>query len=442
MNNNRRTFIKQSAMAGAGLFVAPNVFSFQGSPNAKVTVGVMGTNSRGLALAQMFAKNPDVVVACICDVDSNVVDKTLAEVEKITGKKPRGTGDIRTMLEMSDIDALVVAAPDHWHAPAAIMGTRAGKHVYLEKPCSHSPAEGELLVQAAQKYNKLVQLGTQRRSFPVIMEGIQALHEGVIGKVYFARGWYSNNRKPIGRGNPMAPPSNLDYELWQGPAPRRVYKDNLIHYNWHWFWNWGTGEALNNGTHEIDLMRWGLQVDYPNKVVSSGGRYAYQDDWETPDTQTITLEFPNNTAITWEGRSCNDFEEWGSGRGVVFYGEKGTMLTTGGDEYKIFEIGTGKLLKHAKPSSQIKDETNTMGMGEVLDGMHITNFVKAVQEKEKLNAPILEGHKSTLLPQLGNIAIRSGSTLNCDPSNGHIIGNEAAARYWSREYEPGWEVVL
>jgi predicted dehydrogenase len=442
MKNNRRTFIRQSALAGAGLFVAPSVFTFQGSPANKVITGLMGTNSRGLALARMFAKNPDMEVACICDVDRTVVDKTVAEVEKVSGKKPKGTNDIRRMLEMRELDAIVIAAPDHWHAPAAIMALRAGKHVYLEKPCSHSPAEGEMLVQAARKYGKHVQLGTQRRSFPVITEGMQALHEGIIGKVYFARGWYANDRKPIGRGKVVPVPSHLDYELWQGPAPRRPYKDNLIHYNWHWFWNWGTGEALNNGTHEIDLMRWGMQVDFPTKVVSAGGRYAFDDDWETPDTQTITLEFPNNTSMTWEGRSCNNFREWGSGRGVVFYGEKGTMLTTGGDEYKIFELGSGKLLKEAKPSSQIKDETNTMGMGEVLDGMHITNFVKAVQERERLNAPIEEGHKSTLLPQLGNIALRSGATLYCDPSNGHIVGNDDAAKLWSREYEPGWEVVV
>src|SRR5690606_10244424 len=442
MKNNRRTFIRQSALAGAGLFVAPSVFSFRGSPNNKVITGVMGTNSRGLALARMFAKNSDVEVACICDVDSTVVDKTVAEVQKVSGKKPKGTHDIRRMLEMQELDAIVIAAPDHWHAPAALMALRAGKHVYLEKPASHSPAEGEMLVQAARKYDRLVQLGTQRRSFPVITEGMQALHEGVIGKVYFARGWYANDRKSIGKGKAVSVPSHLDYELWQGPAPRRPYKDNLIHYNWHWFWNWGTGEALNNGTHEIDLMRWGMQVDFPVKVVSAGGRYAFRDDWETPDTQTITLDFQNGTSMTWEGRSCNDFKEWGSGRGVVFYGEKGTMLTTGGDEYKIFELGTGKLIKEAKPSSQIKDETNTMGMGEVLDGLHITNFVKAVQERERLTAPIDEGHKSTLLPQLGNIALRSGATLYCDPSNGHIIKNPEAEKLWTREYEPGWEVAV
>src|SRR5690606_10399788 len=198
MKNNRRTFIRQSALAGAGLFIAPNVLSFQGSPNNKVIVGVMGTNSRGLALARMFAKNPDVEVACICDVDSTVVDKTIAEVQKVSGKKPKGTPDIRRMLEMPELDAVVIAAPDHWHAPAAIMALRAGKHVYLEKPCSHSSAEGEMLVEASHKYAKYVQVGPQRGSFPVITERMQAMHEGVIGRLHFARGWYANNRKSTG----------------------------------------------------------------------------------------------------------------------------------------------------------------------------------------------------------------------------------------------------
>jgi predicted dehydrogenase len=441
MKNNRRTFIKQSALAGAGLFVAPRVFGFKGSPNNKVIVGMVGTNSRGFALTRMFAKNPDTEVAYVCDVDSNVIDKTVAEVEKITGKKPKGVGDIRKLLEFSELDAIVIAAPDHWHAPAAIMGVRAGKHVYVEKPCSHNPSEGEMLVQAAQKYRRLVQMGNQRRSFPIVTEGMHALHDGVIGRVYFAKGWYANNRQSIGVGKVVPVPSNLDFELWQGPAPRRPYKDNIVPYNWHWFWNWGTGEALNNGTHEIDVMRWGLNVEYPTKVVSAGGRFAFKDDWETPDTQTISIEFPNNTALTWEGRSCNDYKEEESGRGVIFFGEKGTMVINGGDEYKIYELGTDKLLKHAKVDNEPVDETNTMGMGERLDGMHIANFIRSVQEREKLNSPIAEGFKSTLLPQLGNIAYRSGSAVYCDSSSGHIIDNEVARKYWGREYEEGWEII-
>ena len=438
---NRRTFIKQSGIAGAGLFVAPNVFSFVGSPNEKVVIGMMGTNSRGFYLARMLAKLPNVEVGYICDVDETVVAKTIAEIEKETGKKPKGVKDIRALVETKDIDAIAIAAPDHWHAPAALLGVKAGKHVYVEKPCSHSPAEGEMLVAAASKYNKLIQMGSQRRSFPKVMEGIQALKEGVIGRVYFAKGWYANGRKPIGVGKVVAPPATLDFELWQGPAPRKPYKDNLVHYNWHWFWNWGTGEALNNGTHEIDVMRWGLGVDYPTKVVSAGGRFAYKDDWETPDTQTITIEFANNTAMTWEGRSCNDFPVEGVGRGVIFYGEKGTMVIPGGDDYKIYDTAS-KLIKEVKTDIQQADATNTMGMGERLDGLHLTNFAESVRGKSKLTMPISEGHKSTLLPQLGNIAYRTGRTLYIDPSNGYIKDDKEASKLFSREYEKGWEMKL
>lgn len=437
----RRTFIKKSGLAGAGIFLAPNVFSFTGSPNDKVVIGMMGTNSRGFFLSKMLAKLPNVEIGYICDVDENVIAKTIAEIEKTTGKKPKGIKDIRVLLEQKDVDAIAIAAPDHWHAPAALLAAKAGKHVYVEKPCSHNPAEGEMLVAAAAKYNKLIQMGSQRRSFPKVMEAIQALHEGVIGRVYFAKGWYANGRKPIGVGKVVAPPTTLDFELWQGPAPRKPYKDNLVPYNWHWFWNWGTGEALNNGTHEIDVMRWGLGVDYPSKVVSAGGRFAYKDDWETPDTQTITIEFPNNTAMTWEGRSCNDFPVEGTGRGVIFYGEKGTMVIPGGDDYKIYDTGN-KLIKEVQTDIQQADATNTMGMGDLLDSIHLKNFVDTIRGQSKLNCPITEGYKSTLLPQLGNIAYRTGRTLYCDPANGHIKNDPEAAKLWSRTYEKGWEMKL
>jgi predicted dehydrogenase len=187
-------------------------------------------------------------------------------------------------------------------------------------------------------------------------------------------------------------------------------------------------------------MRWGLGVDYPTKIVSAGGRFAFKDDWETPDTQTITYEFANNTAITWEGRSCNDYDEMHSGRGVIFYGEKGTMVIPGGDDYKVYELG-GKLIQDVKTTIQQADATNTMGMGEKLDSLHLLNFVETVRGKTKLNSPISEGHKSTLLPQLGNIAFRSGHTINCD-AQGRIKNDKEANALWSREYERGWEMKL
>jgi predicted dehydrogenase len=437
----RREFIKQTTLAGAGLWIAPQVSIFKGSPNEKIVIGTMGTNSRGFFLAKMFAQLPNVEVGYICDVDDKVIEKTSAQIEQMSGKKPKAFKDVRKMLEEKDLDAIVIAAPDHWHAPAALMGVKAGKHVYVEKPCSHSPAEGEMLVAAAAKYNKLIQMGSQRRSFPKVIEAMQSLREGIIGRPYFAKGWYANARKPIGNGKEVAVPAHLDFELWQGPAPRKPYRDNLVHYNWHWFWNWGTGEALNNGTHELDVMRWGLGVDFPSKVVSAGGRFAYKDDWETPDTQTITFEFPNNTAIMWEGRSCNGYPGEGSGRGVIFYGEKGTMVIPGGDDYKVYDL-ENKLIKEVKTDLQEAEATNTMGMGEKLDSMILSNFAESIRGKSQLTAPIAEGHKSTLLPQLGNIAYRTGKTLNCDPASGRILNNKEANKLWARAYEKGWEMKL
>jgi predicted dehydrogenase len=439
--SNRRNFIKKTAVLGAGLYTIPTVFAFKGSPNEKVVVGAMGTNSRGLAVALMFAKLPNVEIGFVCDVDSNVVSRTISEIEKLTGKKPKGYTDIRKMLEEKEMDALMVAAPDHWHAPATLLAVQAGKHVYVEKPCSHNPKEGEILVEASQKYNKLIQMGSQRRSFPKVIQAVKELKEGIIGNVYFAKGWYANNRKPIGNGKIILPPAHLNFDLWQGPAPRRPYQDNLVHYNWHWFWNWGTGEALNNGTHELDVMRWGMGVDYPTKVTSIGGRFAYSDDWQTPDTQTISFEFPNKKAMLWEGRSCNGFPIEGQSRGVIFYGDKGTLSIPGGDDYKVYDLGN-KLIKDVKTELQSATQINTMGMGELLDSIILDNFIESIRGKSKLTAPIIEGHKSTLLPQLGNISYRVGRTLNCDAKNGHILKDKEAMKLWQREYEKGWEMKI
>lgn len=440
----RRDFIRNLSLAGTSVLLtsslkATNTF-FTGSPNDKVVLGIMGTNSRGAFLAKTFVGLPNVEIAYICDPDATVLEKTLAEVEKQTGKRPRGFADIRQLLTQQDFDGLVIAAPDHWHAPAAIMALQAGKHVYVEKPCSHNPREGELLVQATAKYNKLVQMGSQRRTFDNVKKMIDQVHTGAIGRVYFARGWYTNNRKSIGHGTNVAVPTHLNFDLWQGPAPRQAYKSNLLHYNWHWFWHWGTGEALNNGTHELDVIRWGLGVDYPVQVVSSGGRFHWQDDWETPDTQTITFKFPNNTAATWEGRSCNNYASEGSGRGVVFYGDKGTIVYPGSNSYRVFDTNN-KLVADIKDNTPF-DASNTVSPTELLDALHLQNFVQAIRGKEKLNAPITEGHKSTLLPQLGNIAYRTNSVLQCDPSNGRIINNKAAMKLWGRTYEKGWEVKV
>lgn len=440
--SDRRKFIRDVSLAGTGIMLSglPGFAIQRGRPSNKLVIGIMGTNSRGMALAKTFSRLPDVEIGYICDPDETVLNRTIDALDKLTGKRPKGFADVRQMVLQKDMDALAIAAPDHWHAPGAIIALQAGKHVYVEKPCSHNPREGELLVAAQTKYNKFVQMGNQRRSYPNVNDMLRKLHGGAIGRVYFARGWYTNNRKPIGFGKKIAPPSHLNFDLWQGPAPRKSFQDNLVHYNWHWFWHWGTGEALNNGTHMIDLMRWGLQADYPTQVVSSGGRFHYKDDWETPDTQVINVNFPNNTACTWEGRSCNIFESEGSGTGVVFYGENGTVVYGGGNSYKLFDYA-GKLVSEVKDGS-VFDPSNRVSPFEKLDENHLQNFCQTIRGHEQLASPILEGHKSTLIPQLGNIAFRTGRALNCDPTNGRILKDPEAMKLWKRSYEKGWEVMI
>lgn len=437
---NRKTFITRTGLAASSLLLSKDLLAFTGTPANTVRVAVMGVNSRGAYLASNFAKLNDVDVAYLCDPDKKALSKAADAVAKIRGKRPKEVEDIRKLLEEKDLDALVIAAPDHWHAPAAIMALQAGKHVYVEKPCSHNPAEGELLVAAQQKYNRIVQMGSQRRSFGNVQGLIQKLHDGAIGRVYFAKGWYANQRPSIGQGKKVTVPAHLNFDLWQGPAPRRDYQDNLVHYNWHWFWHWGTGEALNNGTHELDMMRWGLGVDYPVKVSSGGGRFHFTDDWETPDTQTITYNFPNNTACTWEGRSCNGYGVEGEGRGVIFYGDKGTLVYPGANDYTIYN-NDRKVVERVKDNTPY-DANNKVSPTEALDALHLQNFVDAVRGRAKETAPILEGHKSTLLPQLGNIAYRTGRVLNCNAANGHIIGDDDAMKLWSRSYEKGWDVKV
>lgn len=445
--NSRRAFIKKT-VATTTMFTVGGIlphFSAKSygriiGANDTINVSVMGVNSRGNALAQNFANQANCDVIHICDVDNRAISKCLGDLGKRQAVLAKGFVDFRKSLESKDVDALVIAAPDHWHAPASLLALEVGKHVYVEKPCSHNPAEGEMLVKAAAKYGKVIQMGNQRRSWPNVIEGINALKNGAIGRVYFGKGWYSNNRKSIGIGKEVAAPDWLDWDLWQGPAPRKNFKDNIVHYNWHWLWHWGTGEALNNGTHMIDLLRWGMQVDYPTKVSSNGGRYRYQDDWETPDTQVINLEFGDKLSMSWEGRSCNGKMVEGNSVGVVFYGENGSMLIPGGNTYTIFDLD-GKIIKEVK-SELVTDARNKTNPAEKLDALHIQNMFDAIKNGTALNADIDSGHKSTLLVQLGNISQRIGSSLNIDSKKGHIINNEAANKLWSRTYEAGWEMKL
>jgi predicted dehydrogenase len=422
MNTTRRSFLKQTTATTAGLvfYGAAGQFTRAQAPSNRMRIAVMGLQ-RGLDLVNSALAIPNTEIIYVCDVDT----ARLARGQKVAadkqGSQPKGEQDIRKVLEDKSLDALFIAAPNHWHAPATIMACNAGKHVYVEKPCSQNPWEGETMVKAARKNRTLVQMGNQRRSWPAIIEGIERLKAGAIGTLRSSRSWYNNQRGTIGQGKPADIPATLDYSLWQGPAPERPYKDNVVHYNWHWHWHWGNGELGNNGIHALDICRWGLGVTHPTRVAYEGGRYHFDDDQETPDTGVASFDF-GKVGISWDCSSChprtNEKLPF-----VTFYGDNGMMEIHNG--YTIFDL---------------KGKTVEQKNGPGGEKVHIENFFNAIRSRNvKLNSEIEEGHLSTQLCHLGNIAWRTGSTLQIDPKNGHIEDNRAAAKLWKRDYRRGWE---
>jgi predicted dehydrogenase len=420
----RRHFLKQTSLLTAGLATLGSAASLRAAkgPNEKVVVGIIGCNGRGKAHIAGHLAQPNVEIAYICDVDRRAVTEGIALVGKKQQRKPQGVTDLRRILEDKAVDAVSIATPDHWHTPATMLACAAGKHVYIEKPGSHNAHESELIVASARKHKRVVQMGNQRRSWPWVIDAIHAVHSGEIGKVYFARTWYTNHRLSIGHGKPAPIPDWLDYTMWQGPAPAEPYRDNLIHYNWHWFWHWGTGEMGNNAVHFLDLARWGLEVDHPKRIVCGGNRYHFQDDQETPDTYLVSFDF-GDKGIAWEGQSCDPHGFEGKSVGVNFYGDKGSLCLAGND-YKIYDLND-KLVRETK--------------GKYDDILHFGNFIEGIRNGQKLASEIEDGQKATLLCHLGNIAWRTGHTINFDPKHHKIIDDRKASALWSRSYSKGWE---
>jgi predicted dehydrogenase len=417
----RRQFIRSTSVAATGLAVYGAIPGARGAdaPSHRLMAGVMGLG-RGQDHVRALLEVSGVEIAWLCDVDVNRLTQTQKQLAAKQTKPARITHDFRPMLEDPELDAVFIAAPNFWHAPATILACSAGKHVYVEKPASHNPREGEWMVEAARKHNRKVQMGTQRRSWPGVIEGMQRLREGAVGRVLFARTYYDNARPSIGRGQQVPVPSTLDYDLWQGPAPERPYVDNLVHYNWHWRWHWGGGELANNGVHALDLARWGLGVDYPLRIAYTGGRYHYDDDQETPDTAIATYDF-GACGASFDHSSCNP-RRHEKNAFVTFYGESGCMVQEGAG-YKIHD------LKGAETSS---------GSGPGGDVVHFQNFADAIRLGTPLNQEIAEGQKSTLLCHLGNIAYRLRREIRFDPQTRRIAGDDEAMQYWTREYRPGW----
>lgn len=418
----RRQFLHTTSALTAGLaaFGATPALQAADSPSARLVVGVMGLG-RGRDHVSALLQIPNVEIAWLCDADSTRVAAAAKLLSDKQVKPAQTTQDFRRILDDRAVDALCIAAPNFWHGPATILACAAGKHVYVEKPGSHNAREGEWMVAAARKHNRKVQMGTQRRSWPGVIEGMQKLREGIIGKVRFARTYYNNTRTSIGRGNVVPVPANLDYNLWQGPVPERPYVDNLVHYNWHWRWHWGGGELANNGVHALDLARWGLGVDYPRRITCTGGRYHFRDDQETPDTAIATFDF-GDCGASFDHSSCNPRRQEKLPF-VTFYGDQGCLVQEGGG-YKVYDL---------------KGNETGSGTGPGSDKVHFENFINAIRNGTPLNQDIAEGQKSTLLCHLGNIAYRLRHEIHFDPATRNIVGDADAQKLWGREYRQGWE---
>ena len=437
---SRRSFIKKSSLGGAALAIVPSLYpdllySRKLGANEQIKVAVIGIRSRAKALIMGISKYPNAQIVYNCDVDQLILQEHNQWCESNLGYIPKTENDFRRILDDKEVDAIFIATPEHWHAPMAIAGLQAGKHVYVEKPCSHNPAENQMLIAAQKKYGLKVQMGNQQRSAITSIKAIEDIRNGMIGEVYKGEAYYSNNRDSIGKGQIIEAPKTLDWDLWQGPAPRQDYRDNIHPYNWHWFRNWGTGEIHNNGTHEIDICRWALGVDLPETVTSFGGKYSYDDDWEFPDNMQTTFTFANDKFITWTGHSRGLIKPEQPGRGATIYGSKGTIELSR-EGYKLYRLD-GKPVRFEFEQG-VSATIDTMGGGD-LDAMHIANFFNAIRTDESLNAPIADAGLSTLLCHLGNLAHDAGETLKCDQTTGEILNNKKAMESWAREYEPGWE---
>jgi predicted dehydrogenase len=421
---------KSAARAGDGVAASRRMVRSTEAPahredRAPVRVAVMGVNGRGRQLLPSLIEFPEVEITHICDPDSSVIPAAIKLLTDRGRKPPTTVRDFRTVLDDPQLDVLVCSAPDHWHALATILACQAGKDVYVEKPVSHNIVEGRRMVEAARKYNRVVQAGTQRRSSEELALAVQRVRSGRLGKVHLAHTWITSVRPNIGHEPVAAPPAALDFNLWAGPAVDPHYKRNLVPYNWHWRWLYGTGECGNNGIHFLDVARWGLGVDAPQFIACGGRKYHFDDDQETPDTQLATFDF-THAAIEWEHRTWSKRGEEGSAFGVVFYGTEATLVAVD-NGWKIYQ------------DRKVVEDHPATGHGEWVR-RHIRNFLDCRRTRERPAADIEIGHRSTSLCHLANIAWRTRSTLRFDGPTETIADNLAASAQLSREYRSGFRL--
>lgn len=418
--SNRRQWLAQSGLA-AGMTLL-NAEGISAAPNDKINVAIMGLRGRGKSLASLFAAQPDAAVVAVCDIDESLFSVGIKAVTDQNAPAPRTERDVRRLLEDKSIDALVVAAPNHWHALATVWACQAGKDVYVEKPVSYNIAEGRRMVQAARKYDRVVQAGTQRRSSIHWRKATDLARSGRLGRVATVRAWIIRPRKEIGRLKDAAVPAGVDYDLWLGPAPQRAFNPNRLHYNWNWFWDYGNGELGNNGVHMLDMARLGMGVESPLTVNSAGGKFVFDDDQETPDTQIVTYEFPKSVLI-WEHRQWSGYgllNEEGHpriGGGVIFYGDQGTLFVND-QGWQIVVKG-----EVVEKSPGIDDSVPL-----------VRNFLDCVKSRRRPDADIEEGHLSTTLCHVGNISHRLGRKLHWSGKSEQFVNDDDANTFSSREY--------
>ncbi len=427
MSVGRREFITTAAVSGVQWLGAAQS---RAAANDRIRAAVIGMGGRGRDHMRELARIPFVEVAAFCDPDANRLDEKVTEFEKLTGKKPTLYQDVRKLLDDKSIDAVTIATCNHWHALAAIWACQAGKHVYVEKPVCHDFFSGAQMVAASRKYNKLMQGGTQRRSSPTIRRAIQALHDGIIGDVYMARCIHYERRNSIGFKEPSNPPDSLNWDVWVGPAPMQPYNANLHPYNWHWFWDFGNGELGNNGIHYIDVARWGLNKALPSRIYSTGGRFGYKDQAQTPNVQLSTYVFEDGTELVAEIRGRFSNPEGETSFGNMFYGSKGYMISDPRHEsFKVFLEGKTT----PEPDLGRVEDPAADQQGRV---SHFRNFFDAVQagKREMLNADINETYLSTAYCLLGNISYRVKRELRFDPGTRRFHGDAEANAMLKEKY--------
>jgi predicted dehydrogenase len=416
---NRREFLGQSLGFAAGLTLGSALPGVAEEPrrvrkvgaNDRINVCVMGFNSRGQGHIDEFLKLPETEVVALCDVDTRTFARSIKKVQDKTGKTPRCEQDIRRILEDKHIDVISIATTNHWHALGAIWAVQAGKDVYVEKPVSHNVSEGRRMVEFARKYGRIIQTGTQSRSSGSIRAAMEFMHAGKLGKITLARALCYKPRGSIGKADGEQPiPSEIDYDLWLGPAPKRPLMRKKLHYDWHWVWDYGNGDLGNQGIHQMDLARWGLNKhELPRAVQSLGGRFGYVDDGETPNTQLVFLDYGDSQLI-FEVRGLSTEALHGATVGNIFYGTEGMIV-----------FGSGGAVRLSPSGEKLQ---TFKGEGE----KHFANFIKAVQSRQvsDLSADIEEGHLSSALCHLGNISYRLGAPAPFNPRTQAFGDNKEA----------------